>query len=37
MLKVELADDPDGEAVAGRVLELARSWAEQWTGRGVPA
>jgi len=36
MLKVELADDPDGEAVAGRVLELARSWAEQWTGRGVP-
>ena len=37
MLKGELADDPDGEAVAGRVLELARSWAEQWTGRGVPA
>jgi hypothetical protein len=37
MLKEELADDPDREAVAGRVLELARSWAEQWTGRGVPA
>lgn len=37
MLKEELADDPDGEAVAGRVLELARSWAEQWTRRGVPA
>ena len=37
MLKQELADDPDGEAVASRVLELARSWAEQWTGRGVSA
>jgi hypothetical protein len=37
MLKEELADDPDAEAVAGRVLELARSWAEQWTRRGVPA
>jgi hypothetical protein len=37
ILKEELADDPDGQAVAGRILELARSWAEQWTGRGVPA
>jgi len=37
MLKEELADDPDGEAVAGRVLALARGWAEQWTGRRVPA
>jgi hypothetical protein len=37
MLREELADDPDGEAVAGRVLALARSWAEQWTGRGVLA
>jgi hypothetical protein len=37
MLREELTDDPDREAVAGRVLELARSWAEQWTGRGVPA
>jgi hypothetical protein len=37
MLKEELADDPDGEAVAGWVLELVRSWAEHWTGRGVPA
>jgi hypothetical protein len=37
ILKEELADDPDGEAVAGRILELATSWAEQWTGRGVPA
>ena len=37
MLREELADDPDGEAVAGTVLALARSWAEQWTGRGVPA
>ena len=37
ILREELADDPDGEAVAGRVLELARSWAEQWTGRGVTA
>jgi hypothetical protein len=37
ILKEELADDPDGEAVAGRILERARSWAEQWTGRGVPA
>lgn len=37
ILKEELADEPDGEAIAGRVLELARSWADQWTGRGVPA
>ena len=37
MLREELADDPDGEAVAGRVLALARNWAEQWTGREVPA
>jgi hypothetical protein len=37
MLREELAGDPDGEAVAGRVLALARSWAEQWTGRGVLA
>lgn len=37
MLREELADDPDGEAVAGRVLALARRWAEQWTGREVPA
>jgi len=37
VLREELADDPDGEAVAGRVLALARSWAEQWTGREVPA
>ncbi len=37
ILKEELADDPDGEAVAGKLLELARNWAEQWTGRGVPA
>lgn len=37
ILKMELADDPDGQSVAGRVLELARNWADQWTGRGVPA
>ena len=37
MLREELADDPDGEAVAGRVLALSRRWAEQWTGREVPA
>jgi hypothetical protein len=37
ILKEELTDDPDGEAVAASILELARSWAEQWTGRGVPA
>jgi hypothetical protein len=37
VLREELADDTDAEAVAGRILELARSWAEQWTGRGVPA
>ena len=37
VLKSELIDDPDGEAVAGRILELARTWAEEWTGRGVPA
>lgn len=36
ILQEELADDPDGEAVAGRILERARSWAEQWTGGGVP-
>jgi hypothetical protein len=37
ILRVELTDDPDGEAVASSILELARNWAEQWTGRGVPA
>ena len=37
VLKSELIDDPDGEAVAGRILELARTWAEEWTGLGVPA
>ena len=37
MLREELADDPDGEAVAGRVLALARNWAERWTAREVPA
>lgn len=37
ILKEELVDDPDAQSVAGRVLELARSWADQWTGRGVPA
>jgi hypothetical protein len=37
ILKAELVDDPDAESVAGRILELARSWAEEWTGRGVPA
>ena len=36
ILQEELADDPDAEAVAGRILERARSWAEQWTGRGIP-
>jgi hypothetical protein len=36
ILQEELADDPDGEAVAGRILERARCWAEQWTGRGAP-
>ena len=37
VLKSELIDDPDGEAVAGRILELARTWTEEWTGREVPA
>jgi hypothetical protein len=37
MLREELADDPDGEAVAGRIFALTRRWAEQWTGREVPA
>jgi hypothetical protein len=37
ILKEELADDPDGEAVAGSILELARTWAEEWTRRGVSA
>lgn len=37
LLRVELADDSDGEAVAAQVLDLARMWAEQWTGTGVPA
>lgn len=37
ILKEELADDPDGEALAGRILELAGIWAEEWTMRGVPA
>ena len=36
ILQEELADDSDGEAVAGRILERARSWAEQWTSRVVP-
>lgn len=37
ILKEELADDPDREALAGRILERARSWAEEWTTRGVLA
>jgi hypothetical protein len=37
ILKEELADDPDGEALAGRILELARNCAEEWTTRGVLA
>jgi hypothetical protein len=37
ILRVELTDDPDGEAVASSILELARNWAEEWTRRGVPA
>lgn len=37
ILREELADDSDGDAVAGRILELTRAWAEQWTAGGVTA
>ncbi len=36
LLKIELVDDSDGEAVAAQVLELARLWTEQWTDSGGP-
>jgi hypothetical protein len=36
LLRIELVDDSDGEAIAAHVLELARLWTEQWTDSGVP-
>ena len=36
LLRAELVDDSDGEAIAAHVLELARMWTEQWTDSGVP-
>lgn len=31
ILRAELVDDADGEAVAALVLDLARRWADEWT------
>jgi len=36
LLRIELVDDSDQEAIAAHVLELARLWTEQWTDSGVP-
>jgi len=36
LLKIELVDDSDGEAIAAQVLEFARLWTEQWTDSGGP-